>query len=491
MSVYINKENKENILTRIAQIDVSTKTPVDETERQYYFMAKARKHVQALSEELGRTPTCCVTTFGCQMNARDSEKLVGILEVVGYEIVDTEKADFVIFNTCTVRDNANQRVYGRLGELKSLKKKNPAMKIALCGCMMQEPSVVEKIKTSYRFVNLIFGTHNIFKFAELLNATFEQKRMVIDIWKDTDQIVEELPIERKYPFKSGTNIMFGCNNFCSYCIVPYVRGRERSRKPEDIVAEIKDLVEDGVVEIMLLGQNVNSYGKNLENPMTFAELLQEIEKIDGLERIRFMTSHPKDLSDELIEVMAKSTKICKHLHLPLQSGSSRILKIMNRRYTKEQYLELAAKIRKVIPDIALTTDIIVGFPGETYEDVLETIDVIKQVKYDNAFTFIYSKRTGTPAAAMEDQVPEDVVKKHFDMVLSAVQEVSREQVKRYEGEIQDVLVEELNEHEEGFVTGRLSNNTLVHFKGDPGLIGKIVKVKLNKCQGFYYMGEQV
>lgn len=472
-------------------IDITKTPPMDEHERQYYFMAKARKHVQNLAAELGRMPTCCVTTFGCQMNARDSEKLVGILEVVGYEIVDTEKADFVIFNTCTVRDNANQRVYGRLGELKSLKKKNPAMKIALCGCMMQEPGVVEKIKTSYRFVNLIFGTHNIFKFAELLNATFEQKRMVIDIWKDTDKIVEDLPIERKYSFKSGTNIMFGCNNFCSYCIVPYVRGRERSRKPEDIIAEIKDLVADGVVEIMLLGQNVNSYGKNLENPMTFAELLQEIEKIEGLERIRFMTSHPKDLSDELIEVMARSKKICKHLHLPLQAGSSRILKIMNRRYTKEQYLELAAKIRKAIPDIALTTDIIVGFPGETYEDVLETIDVIRQVKYDNAFTFIYSKRTGTPAAAMEDQVPEDVVKKHFDMVLSAVQEVSREQVMRYEGEIQDALVEELNEHEEGYVTGRLSNNTLVHFKGEPDLIGKIVKVKLNKCQGFYYMGELV
>ena len=471
--------------------DIKKEPQTDEIQRQYYFMAKTRKHVQQLAEELGRTPTCCVTTFGCQMNARDSEKLVGILETVGYEIVDTEKADFVIFNTCTVRDNANQRVYGRLGELKSLKKKNPAMKIALCGCMMQEPTVVEKIKTSYRFVNLIFGTHNIFKFAELLNATFEEKRMVIDIWKDTDQIVEDLPIERKYPFKSGTNIMFGCNNFCSYCIVPYVRGRERSRKPEDIIEEIKNLVADGVVEIMLLGQNVNSYGKNLENPMTFAEFLQEIEKIEGLERIRFMTSHPKDLSDELIEVMAKSTKICKHLHLPLQSGSSRILKVMNRRYTKEQYLELAAKIRKAIPDIALTTDIIVGFPGETYEDVLETIDVIKQVKYDNAFTFIYSKRTGTPAAAMENQVPEDVVKKHFDMVLQTVQEVSREQVKRYEGQVQDVLVEELNEHEEGFVTGRLSNNTLVHFKGEPELIGKIVKVKLVKCQGFYYMGEQV
>lgn len=491
MSVYINNETKDSLLAKVEQIDIYAKAPADETMRQYYYMAKARNHVKHLAEELGRTPTCCVTTFGCQMNARDSEKLVGILEVVGYQIVDTEQADFVIFNTCTVRENANLRVYGRLGELKSMKKKNPHMKIALCGCMMQEQSVVEKIQSSYRFVNLIFGTHNIFKFAELLNATFEQKRMVVDIWKDTDQIVEDLPIERKYPFKSGTNIMFGCNNFCSYCIVPYVRGRERSRKPEDIIAEIKDLVADGVVEIMLLGQNVNSYGKNLENPMTFAQLLEEIEKIEGLERIRFMTSHPKDLSDELIQVMAKSKKICKHLHLPLQSGSTNILKVMNRRYTKEQYLELAAKIRRAIPDIALTTDIIVGFPGETYEDVLDTIDVIKQVKYDNAFTFIYSKRTGTPAASMENQCPEEEVKKHFDMVLSTVQEVSREQVKRYEGQIQKALVEELNDHEEGYVTGRLSNNTLVHFKGTKDLIGRIVEVRLDKCQGFYYMGEQV
>ncbi len=491
MSIYINNETKDSLIAKIAQIDVTAKVPIDETERQYYFMAKARNHVARLKNELGRTPTCFVTTFGCQMNARDSEKLVGILEVVGYQMVDTEQADFVIFNTCTVRENANLRVYGRLGELKSLKKKNPHMKIALCGCMMQEASVVEKIQSSYRFVNLIFGTHNIFKFAELLNATFEQKRMVVDIWEDTDKIVEDLPIERKYSFKSGTNIMFGCNNFCSYCIVPYVRGRERSRKPEDIIAEIKDLVADGVIEIMLLGQNVNSYGKNLETPMSFAQLLEEIEKIEGLERIRFMTSHPKDLSDELIQVMAKSKKICKHLHLPLQSGSSEILKVMNRRYTKEQYLELAAKIRKAIPDIALTTDIIVGFPGETYENVLDTIDVIKQVKYDNAFTFIYSKRTGTPAASMENQCDEAEVKKHFDMVLSAVQEVSREQVKRYEGEIQTALVEELNDHEIGFVTGRLSNNTLVHFKGSEDLIGKLVNVRLDKCQGFYYMGEQV
>ena len=463
---------------------------MNETDRQYYFMEKASGHVAKLGEELGRRPTCCVTTFGCKMNARDSEKLVGILEKVGYEIIEDENADFVIYNTCTVRDNANQRVYGRLGVLNGYKRKNPHMKIALCGCMMQEPTVIEKIKNSYRFVDLIFGTHNIFKFAELLCSLFENEEMVIDIWKDTDKIVEDLPVERKYSFKSGINIMFGCNNFCSYCIVPYVRGRERSRNPKDIIREIEGLVADGVVEIMLLGQNVNSYGKNLEEPITFAQLLQEVERIEGLERIRFMTSHPKDLSDELIEVMKHSKKICRHLHLPLQSGSTKILTAMNRRYTKEQYLELAEKIRKEIPDMAITTDIIVGFPGETKEDVDETIDVIRRVKYDNAFTFIYSKRTGTPAAAME-QVPEELVKEQFDRVLKTVQETAREQVSRYQGQTCDVLVEEINENDNSLVTGRMSNNTLVHFPGDASLVGKLVNVSLDECHGFYYMGHMV
>ena len=475
----------------LENIDINGAIPVEETARQFYFMAKAAVHVAALAKELGRKPTCCVTTFGCQMNARDSEKLVGILEKVGYEIIEDENADFVIYNTCTVRDNANQRVYGRLGVLNGYKRKNPHMKIALCGCMMQEPTVIEKIKTSYRFVDLIFGTHNIFRFAELLTALFEQEGMVIDIWEDTDKIVEDLPVERKYPYKSGINIMFGCNNFCSYCIVPYVRGRERSRNPKDIIREIEQLVADGVVEIMLLGQNVNSYGKNLEEPITFAQLLEEIEKIEGLERIRFMTSHPKDLSEELIQVMKKSKKICRHLHLPLQSGSTRILTAMNRRYTKEQYLALAERIRSEIPDIAITTDIIVGFPGETMEDVEETMDVIRKVKYDNAFTFIYSKRTGTPAAAMENQVPEEEVKKGFDRVLKLVQETAREQVSRYEGMVMEALVEEINENDSTLVTGRLSNNTLVHFPGDASLIGKIVKVSLDECHGFYYMGHEV
>ena len=472
-------------------VDLTQPIPTDETERQYYFMAKAAKYVGDLADKLGHKPTCCVTTFGCQMNARDSEKLVGILEKVGYEVIEDENADFVIYNTCTVRDNANQRVYGRLGVLNGYKRKNPNMKIALCGCMMQEPTVIEKIKTSYRFVDLIFGTHNIFKFAELLVATYENNGLVIDIWEDTDKIVEDLPVERKYSFKSGINIMFGCNNFCSYCIVPYVRGRERSRNPKDIIREIEQLVADGVVEIMLLGQNVNSYGKNLEDPISFAQLLQEIEKIEGLQRIRFMTSHPKDLSDELIQVMKNSKKICRHLHLPLQSGSTRILTAMNRRYTKEQYLELAERIRREIPDIAITTDIIVGFPGETMEDVEETIDVIRKVKYDNAFTFIYSKRTGTPAAAMENQVPEDEVKVGFDKVLKTVQDTAREQVSRYEGMVMDALVEEINENDASLVTGRLSNNTLVHFPGDASLIGKIVNVSLDECHGFYYMGHMV
>lgn len=470
------------------KIDIHAEPPIEEPARQYYYMAKCREWVRGLERKNGRRPTAFTQTFGCQMNARDSEKLVGILRQVGYEMTDDENADFVIFNTCTVRDNANQRVYGRLGELKNRKKRNPAMKIALCGCMMQEPAVIEKLRASYRFVDLIFGTHNIFCFAELLCRSFEEQGMIVDIWEDTDQIVEDLPVERKYPFKSGINIMFGCNNFCSYCIVPYVRGRERSREPEDILREIRRLAAGGVVEVMLLGQNVNSYGKNLKEPITFAGLLREVEKIEGVERIRFMTSHPKDLSDELIQVMKESRKICRHLHLPLQSGSTRVLERMNRRYTKEQYLALAEKIRREIPDIAITTDIIVGFPGETMEDVEDTIDVIRRIRYDNAFTFIYSRRTGTPAASMPDQVPEEQVREGFDRVLKVVQDTAREQVARYQGQVAEVLVEEINEHEEGLLTGRMSNNTLVHFPGSPELIGRIVPVVLDKCQGFYYMG---
>lgn len=469
--------------------DLTLPPPEREPQRQYYFIKKCREIVKKKSEELGRPLYACSVCMGCQMNAKDSEKLIGILENIGFEMIGDESADLVFYNTCTVRDNANQRVYGRLGFVHNMKKKNPHKKIALCGCMMQEPSVIEKIQKSYRFVDLIFGTHNIYKFAELIVAMYSSDSMIIDIWKDTDKIVEDLPAERKYAFKSGVNIMYGCNNFCSYCIVPYVRGRERSREPKDIIREIEKLVSEGVVEVMLLGQNVNSYGKTLEESMSFAQLLQEVEKIDGLERIRFMTSHPKDLSDELIQVMKNSRKICRHLHLPLQSGSTRILEAMNRRYTKEQYLELVYKIRREIPDLSITTDIIVGFPGETAADVDETIDVVRKAQYDNAYTFIYSRRTGTPAATMPSPASEEEIKENFDRLLKVVQETARSRVGRLTGEVHSALVEEVNEHDSSLVSGRLSNNTIVHFPGDASLIGKIVDVKLLEAHGFYYMGE--
>ncbi len=474
-------------------IDLQQPPPEEEPARQYYFIKLLKGWMDGIVKEKGRKLLCCVNTFGCQMNARDSEKILGILKCIGYEETASENADLVVFNTCTVRENANLKVYGRIGQLKKYKSKNPDMVIMLCGCMMQEKEAVDKIKRSYRNVDVVFGTHNIYKFAELLAMKVldseGSSKMVVDVWEDAEIIVENLPAERKYPFKSGVNIMYGCNNFCSYCIVPYVRGRERSRKPEEIIKEIEGLVNDGVSEVMLLGQNVNSYGKNLEEPLSFTELLKKIEQIDGLKRIRFMTSHPKDLSDELIEFMGSSEKLCKHIHLPLQSGSSRLLKIMNRHYTKEEYLLLVEKIRKAVPDIAITTDIIAGFPGETEEDFNETLDVIKKAGYDNAFTFIYSKRTGTPAATMDCQIPESVVKERFDRLLEVVHETTARKAGQYLGNIADVLVEEINSQEEGYVTGRTGQNYLVHFKGDKSLIGSIVPVKLCESRGFYYYGE--
>lgn len=467
--------------------DTETKEIQNETERQRSFIELARALTQQKMQTIGRPVTYCLTTFGCQMNEKQSEAVAGIMDEIGYIRQDSEEADVVIYNTCTVRENANLKVYGRLGHLHSLKDQNPDMKIILFGCMMQEPQVVEKIKKTYSFVNLVFGTHNIFKFAELFYDMLLSDMQIVDIWEGTDQIVEDLPTERNYTFKSGVNIMFGCNNFCSYCIVPYVRGRERSRKPEAIVKEVERLVADGVSEVMLLGQNVNSYGKTLENPVTFAQLLTMLEEVEGLKRIRFMTSHPKDLSDELIEVMAKSKKICHHLHLPLQSGSSRVLKEMNRRYDKEKYLNLVEKIRTAIPDISLTTDIIVGFPGETEEDFQETLDVVKKAGYDTAFTFIYSKRTGTPAAAKEDQVPADVTKERFNRLLALVQEQGRIRSSRFAGTVQEVLVEEESK-EKGIFTGRTQYNLLVHFPADESLLGTYVNVKLEECKGFYYLG---
>lgn len=471
-------------------------TSEEEVRIQLDCIDEARMILQKKIIKTGHIPSYHVTTFGCQMNARDSEKLAGILEEVGYEYEEDEKkADFVIYNTCTVRENANQRLYGHLGTLGGIKKKRPDMIIGLCGCMMQEDGVRQTINSKYSFVDLVFGTHNVYNFARLLVKVLSRENTkgkgstISEIWEDTDKIVENLPVKRNYSFKSGVNIMFGCNNFCSYCIVPYVRGRERSRKPEDIISEVKRLAECGVKEIMLLGQNVNSYGKGLAEEISFAELLKLVEKVDGIKRIRFMTSHPKDLSDELIETMANSKKICRHIHLPLQSGSTRLLKSMNRHYTKEDYINLALKIREKMPDVAITSDIIIGYPGETKEDIDDTIDVIEKIQMDGAFTFIYSKRTGTPAAKMENQVDPNEAKENFDRVLKKVQETSIKRAALIEGQVQEVLVEEINKQDPNYLSGRLSNNLLVHFKGDPSLIGQIVNVKLSESKGFYFLGD--
>ena len=465
---------------------------IKETQLQTEHINELPLLLNKVQNEKKRVLTASVITFGCQMNARDSEKLAGILSSAGFKLLeDDEDADFVLYNTCTVRDNANRKLYGHLGEALASKKKNPNKLVAVCGCLPQEPEAFEILKKKYSFIDLIFGTHNIYAFPEYLCRLLSGERHIYEIIDATDRIVEDLPVLRKYPFKSGVNIMFGCNNFCTYCIVPYVRGRERSRESADIIKEIEGLVSSGVKEVMLLGQNVNSYGNGIEGEISFPELLKRVCDIKGIERVRFMTSHPKDLSDDLIKVIRDNTKICRHLHLPLQSGSTRILKEMNRHYSKEQFIDLALKIRSEIPDIAITTDIMVGFPSETMADIEDTLDVIRKVEFDNAFTFIYSKRMGTPAAVRDDQVSEENVKMYFDSVLACVQEYAKKRALVWQGKTFDALVEEEDSSTKGYVTGRLSNNMLVHFAGDKDLIGSIVPVKLDECRGFYYIGSKV
>ncbi|HBE09919.1 MAG: tRNA (N6-isopentenyl adenosine(37)-C2)-methylthiotransferase MiaB [Eubacterium sp.] len=472
--------------------------PTDEPLRQIYFISRLQGILAKKREKLGRNIRFSVVTFGCQMNAHDSEKLEGILLEAGFEPSDEENADVIIYNTCTVRENANQKLYGHLGQLKARKKSNPEMLIGLCGCMMQQEDILDYIKEKFRFVDIVFGTFNVFMLAELLCRRYEENKQVIEVLREGTRSYEnDLPENRKYSFKSGVNIMYGCNNFCTYCIVPYVRGRERSRTPEDILDDIKRLVKDGVTEIMLLGQNVNSYGKKYmdessivaENPdYDFPTLLTDVCKIDGIRRVRFMTSHPKDLSDKLIEVIRDNPKVCRHMHLPVQAGSTRVLQAMNRHYTRERYLEIIDKLRKEVPDISITTDIMVGFPGETEEDFLETVDLVEKVGYDQVFTFIYSIRSGTPAADME-QVPEDIVKDRFDRLLKVVSEKARERVGRFKGTVNEVLVEDIDSHDDTMVTGRMNNNTIVHFKGCAEMIGSYVNVKLTEEKGFYYIGE--
>lgn len=424
-----------------------------------------------------------ITTWGCQMNEHDSEKMSGILESLGYVNTDKkEDADLIIFNTCLVRENAELKVYGNLGELKALKREKPDLIIAICGCMMQKKETRDIIKDKYKFVDIIFGTHNIHKLPELIANHNQHTRMIIDVWEDAGNIIEGMPAKRKYSFKAFVNIMYGCNNFCSYCIVPYTRGREKSREPEDIVNEIKELAKEGCKEVTLLGQNVNSYGKTLDSKMSFADLLYLINEIDGIERIRFMTSHPKDLSDELIFAVRDCSKVCEHIHLPFQAGSNRILNLMNRKYTKEQYLELVKKIKNEIPDIALTTDIIVGFPGETEEDFMDTIEVIKMAEFDSAFTFLYSIREGTPAANMENQIPEDMKHKRLKMLLDVLNPISHDRNLQLLNTVQEVLVEETSKTDSTVLSGRTRTSKLVHFKGDMDLIGKLVKVKIDNTK---------
>ena len=430
-------------------------------------------------------------TYGCQMNDRDSEKIAGMLQEMGYNETNIEEeASIVIFNTCCVRENAENKLYGNLGKVKRLKEKNRNIKIILCGCMMQQDIVVEKIKESYNFVDIIFGTFNFYRLPQLLHDSLETGEQIIDIWKDHTEIIEDLPSQRHFKFKAGVNIMYGCNNMCSFCIVPFVRGRERSRLIQDIIKEVRNLVKDGVKEIMLLGQNVNSYGNTLRPKVSFASLLIELNKIEGLERIRFMSSHPKDFSDELIDAMATCEKVCKQLHLPVQSGSNVLLKKMRRNYTKEDYLELIRKVKEKIPNIILTTDLIIGFPTETDADNEATIELIKEAEFSNAYTFIYSKREGTPAAIMEEQVPENIAKERFNAVLEALKPITLKINRQQVGTIQKALVESVSKNDATLLTGRLDNGIIVHFKGDESKIGQIVDVKIIDCKTFYLLGEQ-
>ena len=430
-----------------------------------------------------------ITTFGCQMNEHDSEVIDGLLTERGFSSVKERKdASIVIINTCSVRDNADKRFFGTLGQLKKRKESDPSFIVCVCGCMMQQQRVVDTIKAKYPWVDVIFGTNSIHHIPELIEKVAIEKEKVVDIIENTEEIVEGLPAKRLFDHKALVNIMFGCNNFCTYCIVPYTRGREKSRAPEDIVAEVKGLVADGVKEIMLLGQNVNSYDGN---GTSFAELLKMLNDVDGLERIRFMTSNPKDLSDELIEAFAVCDKLCRNLHLPIQSGSNRVLKRMNRKYTREDYLKLIDKLRKTVPDITLSTDIIVGFPGETNEDFEETLSIVKEVEYDSAFTFIYSIRKGTPAEKFDDQIEESEKHRRFDLLVNAVNEISEKKNKAYQDRVEKVLVDGVSKNDKSTLTGRTDGFKLVNFAGKKELIGSLVDVKITDAKTFSLFGEVI
>ena len=431
-----------------------------------------------------------ITTFGCQMNEHDSEIMAGMLTEKGFtEVSERRDAGVAIINTCSVRDNADKRFFGTLGQLKHRKEADPDFIVCVCGCMMQQQHVIDTIKTKYPWVDIIFGTHNIHEFPTLLENVMTEKTKQIDIWQDGGEIIEGLPSKRLFKCKALVNIMFGCNNFCTYCIVPYTRGSERSRHPEEIISEVRKLVADGVKEIMLLGQNVNSYRG--EGDVDFAQLIYMLNDIEGLERIRFMTSHPKDLSDRLIQAFADCDKLCKNIHLPVQSGSTEILRRMNRKYTREQYLALVERLREKVPDITMSTDIIVGFPGETEEDFQQTLDLVNEVKYDSAFTFLYSIRGGTPAAEYEEQIPEAVKHERFNRLVEAVNHWSAEKNAAYNGRVERVLVEGPSKRNSKTFCGRTDGFKLVNFAGSPEMTDNFVDVEITEGKTFSLEGRIV
>ncbi|MBU5314303.1 tRNA (N6-isopentenyl adenosine(37)-C2)-methylthiotransferase MiaB [Tissierella carlieri] len=436
--------------------------------------------------------TYFIKTYGCQMNEHDSEKISWILENMNYiETQNIEEADFIIYNTCLVRENAEVKVYGNLGSLKQLKRQKADLMIAVCGCMMQREEARNVILSKHRHVDIIFGTHNIHKLPQLINNHLQTGETIVDIFEDGREIIENINSNRKYSYKAFVNIMYGCNNFCTYCIVPYTRGRENSRDPENIIKEIEELAKNGCKEVTLLGQNVNSYGKTLKTDYSFTDLLKDINKIDGIERIRFMTSHPKDLSDELINCYATLDRLCGHLHLPVQSGSNKVLKEMNRNYTKEDYLKIINNLKKLVPNISITTDIIIGFPGETEEDFNDTLELVKEVRFDSAFTFLYSIREGTKAAKMENQIDDKVKHSRFQRLTDTLNEIALELNQKLVGKTLEVLVEEVSKNNTEVLTGRSRNNKLVHFKGNEDLIGSIVSVKIENVKTFTLEGSLV
>jgi len=462
-------------------------------------LALQRKFTMKLLEENnnfavthGRKRKALTETYGCQQNENDTERIRGMLAAAGFEFTeDQNEADVIIYNTCAVRENAEQKVFGRLGILKHMKEERRDVVIGLCGCMVQQPHITERIRKIHPQVNLIFGTHELYRMPELLHTAMHRKKAVVSIADSEGRIAESVPMLRDYTQKAWVSVMYGCNNFCSYCIVPYVRGRERSREPEAVLSEVKELVANGTTEISLLGQNVNSYGKDLERDIDFADLIRMVNDIEGVKRIRFMTSHPKDFSDGLLEAMRDCDKVCKQLHLPFQAGSDRVLKEMNRHYTKEEYITKIEKAKAAIPGLSLSTDIIVGFPTETNEDFKETLDVLRRVEFDNIFSFIYSRREGTPAAKMDFVLSEEEIHKNFDELLRVQNEISKRKNDAYVGRIEEVLVDGASKTDENVLSGRCDSSKIVNFKGDPSLVGQYVKVRITESHTWSLNGELV